>query len=31
MGFPHRAGGTKRLDAAPPADMAGLIEALGLG
>ena len=29
--FPHPAGGTKRLDAPPPADMAGLITALGLG
>ena len=31
LGFPHPAGGTKRLEAAPPADMAGLIAALGLG
>lgn len=28
--FPHPAGGTKRLEAAPPADMAELIAALGL-
>jgi RluA family pseudouridine synthase len=31
LGFPHPAGGVKRLEAAPPADMAGLIGRLGLG
>jgi len=31
LGFPHPAGGTKRLEAPPPADMAGLIKDLGLG
>lgn len=31
LAFPHPAGGTKRLEAEPPADMAGLIAALGLG
>ena len=30
LSFPHPAGGAKRLEAAPPADMAGLIERLGL-
>ncbi len=30
LAFPHPAGGTKRLEAAPPADMAGLIASLGL-
>jgi len=30
LSFPHPAGGTKRLEAAPPADVAGLIERLGL-
>jgi tRNA pseudouridine32 synthase/23S rRNA pseudouridine746 synthase len=31
LSFPHPAGGTKRLEAPPPADMAGLIRDLGLG
>ena len=31
LGFPHPAGGTKRLEAPPPADMAGLIAKLRLG
>ena len=31
LGFPHPAGGTKRLEAPPPADMTGLLAALGLG
>lgn len=31
LAFPHPAGGTKRLEAAPPSDMAELIQALGLG
>lgn len=31
LAFPHPAGGTKRLEAEPSADMAGLIAALGLG
>ncbi|MGA0606853.1 RluA family pseudouridine synthase [Phenylobacterium sp. VNQ135] len=31
LAFPHPAGGMKRLEAEPPADMAGLIAALGLG
>jgi tRNA pseudouridine32 synthase/23S rRNA pseudouridine746 synthase len=31
LSFPHPAGGTKRLEAPPPADMAGLIATLGLG
>jgi len=31
LAFPHPAGGTKRLEAPPPADMAGLIATLGLG
>jgi tRNA pseudouridine32 synthase/23S rRNA pseudouridine746 synthase len=31
LGFPHPAGGTKRIEAPVPADMAGLIAALGLG
>ena len=31
LGFPHPAGGTKRLEAPPPADMAQLISTLGLG
>lgn len=31
LGFPHPAGGTKRLEAPPPADMAELIKALKLG
>jgi tRNA pseudouridine32 synthase/23S rRNA pseudouridine746 synthase len=31
LGFPHPAGGVKRLEAPPPADMADLIEKLGLG
>jgi RluA family pseudouridine synthase len=31
LGFPHPAGGTKRLEAPPPADMAQLIGRLGLG
>lgn len=30
LGFPHPGGGTKRLEAPPPADMAGLIDTLGL-
>lgn len=30
LGFPHPDGGTKRLEAPPPADMAGLIDTLGL-
>jgi RluA family pseudouridine synthase len=30
LGFPHPGGGTKRLEAPPPADMAGLIDVLGL-
>ncbi|WP_421935773.1 RluA family pseudouridine synthase [Phenylobacterium sp.] len=30
LGFPHPGGGTKRLEAPPPADMAALIDALGL-
>jgi tRNA pseudouridine32 synthase/23S rRNA pseudouridine746 synthase len=30
LSFPHPAGGTKRLEAAPPADMFGLIDKLGL-
>lgn len=30
LGFPHPGGGTKRLEAAPPADMAELIVKLGL-
>lgn len=30
LGFPHPGGGTKRLEAQPPADMAGLIDTLGL-
>ena len=30
LGFPHPAGGTKRLEAPPPADMAEMIERLGL-
>lgn len=31
LGFPHPAGGNRMLEAPPPADMAGLITALGLG
>ncbi|MBW8816209.1 MAG: RluA family pseudouridine synthase [Caulobacterales bacterium] len=31
LAFPHPGGGRKRLEAEPPADMAGLIAALGLG
>ncbi len=31
LGFPHPAGGTKRLEAPPPTDMAEMIGALGLG
>jgi RluA family pseudouridine synthase len=31
LGFPHPAGGTKRLEAPPPSDMAEMIETLGLG
>ncbi len=31
LAFPHPAGGTKRLEAEPPADMANLITKLGLG
>jgi RluA family pseudouridine synthase len=31
LGFPHPAGGDKRLEAPPPEDMAGLIDKLGLG
>jgi tRNA pseudouridine32 synthase/23S rRNA pseudouridine746 synthase len=31
LAFPHPGGGRKRLEAAAPADMAGLIAALGLG
>ena len=31
LGFPHPAGGTKRLEAPPPGDMAALISALKLG
>jgi RluA family pseudouridine synthase len=31
LSFPHPSGGEKRLEAPIPADMAGLIEALGLG
>jgi RluA family pseudouridine synthase len=31
LGFPHPTGGTKRLEAEPPEDMAGLIDRLGLG
>lgn len=31
LGFPHPAGGSKRLEAPPPADMAQLISTLGLG
>jgi RluA family pseudouridine synthase len=31
LGFPHPAGGTKRLEAPPPPDMAELIGKLGLG
>lgn len=31
LAFPHPAGGIKRLEAEPPADMAGLIATLGLG
>lgn len=31
LAFPHPAGGTKRLEAPPPADMAELIDKLGLG
>ncbi|MFL5295479.1 MAG: RluA family pseudouridine synthase [Phenylobacterium sp.] len=31
LGFPHPAGGTKRIEALVPADMAGLAAALGLG
>ena len=31
LAFPHPAGGTKRLEAPPPPDMAGLIATLGLG
>lgn len=30
LGFPHPAGGTKRLEAEPPADMAELVRKLGL-
>jgi tRNA pseudouridine32 synthase/23S rRNA pseudouridine746 synthase len=30
LGFPHPAGGTKRLEAPPPADMGGLLDDLGL-
>jgi tRNA pseudouridine32 synthase/23S rRNA pseudouridine746 synthase len=30
LGFPHPAGGERRLEAEPPQDMAGLIEKLGL-
>lgn len=30
LSFPHPGGGTKRLEAAPPADMAALVAALGL-
>ena len=30
LAFPHPAGGTKRLEAEPPADMAGLTASLGL-
>lgn len=30
LGFPHPGGGTKRLEAPPPTDMAGLIDTLGL-
>lgn len=30
LGFPHPAGGTRRLEAEPPADMAGMLAALGL-
>ncbi|WP_430419217.1 RluA family pseudouridine synthase [Phenylobacterium sp.] len=30
LGFPHPGGGTKRLEAPPPADMAELIDTLGL-
>ena len=31
LGFPHPAGGVKRLEAVPPADMAALVSKLGLG
>jgi tRNA pseudouridine32 synthase/23S rRNA pseudouridine746 synthase len=31
LGFPHPAGGTKRLEAPPPQDMAQMIATLGLG
>jgi tRNA pseudouridine32 synthase/23S rRNA pseudouridine746 synthase len=31
LAFPHPGGGRKRIEAEPPADMAGLIAALGLG
>ncbi|HEX7943360.1 MAG TPA: RluA family pseudouridine synthase [Phenylobacterium sp.] len=31
LGFPHPAGGTKRLEAPPPQDMAAMIATLGLG
>ena len=31
LSFPHPAGGTKRLEASPPADMAEMIAKLGLG
>ena len=31
LGFPHPAGGEKRLEAPPPADMAQLVATLGLG
>jgi RluA family pseudouridine synthase len=31
LAFPHPAGGERRIAAAPPADMAGLTQALGLG
>lgn len=31
LGFPHPAGGTKRLEAPPPQDMAEMIATLGLG
>lgn len=31
LSFPHPGGGTKRLEAPPPADLAGLITTLGLG